>query len=219
METAGAEDMPDDAERKGLGTPATRAGIIEKLIKSEFIRRRKKNLIPTEKGVNLCAVLPSELKTPLLTADWEQKLCSVERGEISDTDFMDGISALTRGLIAAHGAPLPEFACLFAPAPKGDTVGKCPRCGADVLEREKGFFCANRACGFALWKDSRFWTAKGKVLDKKTAAALLSEGRVFFSDLTSEKTGKTYSAAVVLADDGVKTEYKLEFKNTGRKHA
>jgi DNA topoisomerase-3 len=213
METAGVEDFPDDAERKGLGTPATRAGVIEKLIKSGFAERKKKLLVPTEKGRNLTAILPEEVKSPLLTAEWEQRLKLVERGEISGAEFMGGIAALTAGLVAAHTAPLPSFASLFASPPKGASVGKCPRCGADVTESGNGFFCSGRACKFALWKDNRFFAAKGKALDKKTAAALLAGGRVFFSDLKSEKTGKTYAAAILLEDDGVKTNYKLDFEN------
>jgi DNA topoisomerase-3 len=220
METAGAEDMPEDAQRKGLGTPATRAGIIEKLIKSGFVERRKEQLVPTEKGAGLIAILPEDIKSPQLTANWEQRLKAVERGALSDTEFMDGIAALTRELVASNTAPIPEYAGLFAdPArDRGVTnrdalVGVCPRCGADIVERHKGFFCSSRACKFALWKDSRFWAAKGKKLDKRTAAALLKEGRVFFSDLKSEKTGSTYAAAVLLEDDGVKTNYKLDFEN------
>jgi DNA topoisomerase-3 len=212
METAGVEDFPDDAERKGLGTPATRAGIIEKLIKSGFAERKKKLLVPTQKGVNLTAILPDEIKSPLLTAEWEQRLKSVERGELSGAEFMDDIAALTTGLVAAHTAPLPEYAALFASPPKGAVVGKCSRCGADVTESGKGFFCSSRACKFALWKDNRFFAAKGKTLDKQTAIALLAGERVFFSDLKSEKTGKTYAAAVLLEDDGVKTNYKLDFE-------
>ncbi len=211
MESAGADDMPDDAERKGLGTPATRAGVIEKLIKSGALERRKKLLVPTEKGTNLIAVLPEELTSPLLTAEWEHKLLEIQRGQLADTAFMDGIAALTKGLVAAHTAPDPAFASLFAAPPKGAVVGRCPRCGEAVTESAKGFFCSSRACRFALWKDSKFWSAKGKKLDKKTAAALLSEGRVFFSDLKSAKTGKTYAAAVVLEDDGQRVNYKLDF--------
>jgi DNA topoisomerase-3 len=180
------------------------------------VERNKKNLLPTDKGSNLIAILPDEIKSPLLTAEWEQKLKAVERGELSDSDFMDGIAALTRGLVTAHAAPLSEFASLFASPPKGAVAGKCPRCGTDVTESAKGFFCSNRACKFALWKDSRFWQAKGKKLDQKNAAALLSEGRVSFSDLKSEKTGKTYAATVILDDNGEKVNYKLDF---GRKTA
>jgi DNA topoisomerase-3 len=211
VESAGAEEMPDEAERKGLGTPATRAGVIEKLIKSGSVERKKKNIIPTGRGANLIAVLPDELKSPLLTAGWEQRLLEVERGGLADSEFMDGITSLVTGIVAAHTAPVPAFASLFAPPPKGAVVGKCPRCGEAVTESGKGFFCSSRTCRFALWKDSRFWSAKGKKLDKKTAVALLKDGRVFLSDLKSEKTGKTYSAAVVLEDDGQKVNYKLDF--------
>jgi DNA topoisomerase-3 len=218
MESAGAEDMPDDAERKGLGTPATRAGVIEKLVKSGFVERQKKLLIPTEKGSNLVAILPEEIKSAALTAEWERKLKQVERGEISDSAFMDGIAALTKGLVAAHAAPLAEFAALFAQPTKSAVAGKCPRCGSPVEESGKGFFCSSRACKFALWKDSRFWSAKGKKLDRKIAAALLSERRVFFSDLKSEKTGKTYAATILLEDADGKVNYKLDF-NDGRKAA
>lgn len=221
METAGVDNMPEDAERKGLGTPATRAGIIEKLVRTGFMQRKKKLLFPTEKGVNLIAVLPEEIKSPLLTSAWEQKLKQVERGELAGVVFMDGIAALVQGLVAAHTAPLPQYASLFTGPSKGDVLGKCPRCGADVTESAKGFFCSSRACKFALWKDSRFWQAKEKKLDKKIAAALLTEGRVFLSDLKSGRTGKTYAATVVLEDDGGKVQFKLEFdqKDKGRKAA
>jgi DNA topoisomerase-3 len=218
MESAGAEDTPDEAERKGLGTPATRAGVIEKLVRSGFVERKKKNLIPTEKGTNLAAILPEDIKSPLLTAEWEQKLLDIQRGELTDSAFMDGIVSLARELAVSHSAPIPKYADLFASAPRGDTVGVCPRCGAAVTESGKGFFCSSRACRFALWKDSRFWQAKGKALDKKTAAALLTDGRVFFSDLKSEKTGKTYRATIELADDGQRVNYKLLFER-GRKAA
>jgi DNA topoisomerase-3 len=216
METAGVEEFDPDTERKGLGTPATRAGIIEKLIKSGFVLRRRKLLIPAELGRNLIAALPADIKTPLLTADWEAGLLEIQRGKLEAADFMAGIAALTRKLVATCAAPIPALTPLFAP-PKG-VIGKCPRCGADVVERSKGFFCSSRACRFALWKDSRFWAAKGKTLDKKTAAALLGEKRVFFSDLKSEKTGKTYAAAILLEDDGEKTNFKLDFAR-GRKTA
>jgi len=215
-----------------LGTPATRAGIIEKLVKCGFVERQKKNLIPTTLGVNLVAVLPDEVKSPLLTAVWEQRLQQVQNEELADTDFMDGIKMLTKELVAAHSAPLPEYAPFFAAQVKNGTgggsgwktgtysgkttsksVGKCPHCQSDVIERPRGFFCSSQDCRFVLWKDSRLWTAKGKKLDKKTASALLSEGRVFFSDLKSEKTGRTYAATIVMEDSGGKTEFRLEFDN------
>ena len=223
METAGAEDMPEDAERKGLGTPATRAATIEKLVKSGFIERSKKNLIPLQKGINLIAILPDSVKSPLLTAEWEHKLKSVERGELTDSAFMDGIAAMTRKLVEDHAAPVEEYLALFAAAPgekgvtnRGAVVGVCSRCGGSVVEKPKGFFCSNRSCSFALWKDNRFFAAKKKKITKTIAAALLKEGRVFISDLYSEKTKKTYGATVVLDDDGGKyVNFKLEFN--GRK--
>jgi DNA topoisomerase-3 len=222
METAGAEDFPDEAERRGLGTPATRAATIEKLIKSGFVERQKKNLIPTQRGINLIAVLPDTVKSPLLTAEWEQKLRLVELGELTETAFMDGIAAMTRKLVADHTAPIEEYKALFAAAPdsKGVTkrdplIGACPRCGSGVADRPKGFFCSSRECKFVLWKDNRFFEAKKKKLTKTVAAALLKEGRVFFSDLYSERTGKTYAAAIVLEDTGDKTNYKLDFSGKG----
>jgi DNA topoisomerase-3 len=216
MESAGAEDMPQDAERKGLGTPATRAGVIEKLVKGGFIERRKKNLIPTKKGINLISVLPDELISPLMTAEWEQRLLEIQRGELADNTFMDGIASLVQGLVDACDTPLPACADLFASVPKGAVVGACPRCGSDVAESDRGFFCSSRACRFALWKDARFWSAKGKKLDRKIAAALLKDGRIFFSDLVSAKTNKTYAATIVLSDDGERTGFKLEFENERR---
>jgi DNA topoisomerase-3 len=221
METAGAEDMPGDAERKGLGTPATRAATIEKLIKSGFVERSQKALVPTGKGVNLIKILPDTVKSPLLTAEWEQMLKMVEKGELAETAFMDGIAAMTRKLVADHAAPIPEYMALFAGSGDGvtnrDAIGPCPRCGCGVTESAKGFFCSSRACRFVLWKDNRFFEAKKKKLDKKTAAALLTEGRVFFSDLFSEKTGKTYAATVLLEDTGEKTNYKLDFNGRENK--
>jgi DNA topoisomerase-3 len=148
-----------------------------------------------------------------MTAEWEQRLLEIQRGGLADVDFMDGIASLVQGLVGACDAPLAECADLFASAPKGAVVGACPRCGADVAESGKGFFCSSRACRFALWKDARFWSAKGKKLDKKIAAALLKDGRISFSDLMSEKTNKTYAATIVLADDGERAGFRLEFEN------
>ena len=198
-------------ESAGLGTPATRAATIEKIIKTGFVERVKKALVPTDKAANLIAVLPDALKSPELTAIWEQKLGAIERGELTDVEFMDGIATFTRELVAAHSAPLPEYADVFAPPPKGEIVGDCPRCKSPVTVSNKGYFCSSRACKFALWRDNRFFEAKRKTLDKTTAAALLAGERVLFSDLYSERTGKTYAAAILLDDDGTKTNFKLEF--------
>ena len=222
METAGAADAPEDAERKGLGTPATRAATLEKLVATGFVQRKKKQLIPTEKGTNLITILPDNIKSPLLTAEWESRLKQVERGEISAEAFMEGIADMSRALVKEHTAPEERFAGLF-PDAKGtrrEAVGTCPRCGGTVYEGKKGFFCENRDCSFALWKDNKFFAGKKKTMTKTVAAALLKEGRVSISGLYSEKTGRTYDAVVVLDDTGGKyVNFKLEFpaKKGGRK--
>ena len=212
METAGAEDMPDDAKRKGLGTPATRAATLEKLVSAGFVQRKKKQLIPTEKGKNLIAVLPDNIKSPILTAEWESMLKQVEHGELSATSFMDQIADMSRTLVKEHTAPEKRFADLFPSSRETahEAVGVCPRCGAPVYEGKKGFFCDNRECSFALWKDNRFFSSKKKSITKSVAAALLKEGRISMSGLYSEKTGKTYDAEVILDDTGGKcVNFKL----------
>ena len=214
MENAGKEDMPEDAERKGIGTPATRSGIIEKLVSSGFVERRKSkkitNLLPTSTGTALITVLPEQLQSPQLTAEWEHRLKEIERGEIASASFMDGIAAMLNELVQTY-KPIHGAEVLF---PSGrEVVGKCPRCGAEVTESPKGFFCENRACSFVLWKNSRFFTAKKKALTKSLAAALLKNGRAPLKGCYSEKTGKTYDASVLLEDDGQHTGYKLVFDN------
>lgn len=213
MENAGAGETPDDAERKGLGTPATRAGIIEKLVKTGQIERKKGKkscvLLPTQKGVSLITVLPEELQSPLLTAEWEQKLKQIEKGELEPTLFLQEITEMVRGLVqSCH--PVPESSVLFAEETK--SIGVCPRCGSMVVERSKGFLCSNRACRFALWRQNPFFAAKKKELTAAIASALLKEGRAFVKGLYSPKTGKTYDAAIVLDDSGGQyVNFKLEF--------
>ncbi len=214
METAGAGDMPEDAERKGLGTPATRAATLEKLVSAGFVQRKKKQLIPTEKGTNLILVLPDNIKSPTLTAEWESMLKQVERGELAAESFMGQIADMSRTLVKEHTAPEERFACLFPDAKKNgrEAVGPCPRCGGTVYEGKKGFFCDNRDCAFALWKDNKFFSGKKKSITKSVAAALLKEGRISMSGLYSEKTGKTYDAVVLLDDTGGKyVNFKLDF--------
>ena len=221
METAGAGDMPEDAERKGLGTPATRAATLEKLVSAGFVQRKKKQLIPTEKGTNLVTVLPDNIKSPMLTAEWESMLKQVERGEATAEAFMEGIAGMSRELVEQHTTPEERFKGLFPEAESGrrEAVGVCPRCGGAVMEGKKGFFCEGRECGFALWKENRFFAAKKKKLTKAAASALLKEGRVSMSGLYSEKTGRTYDAVVMLDDTGGKyVNFKLEFPaKKGRK--
>ena len=216
MEHASAEDFAklEDVERKGLGTPATRAGVIEKLVRSGFVERKKKQLLPTEKGTELIKVMPDALKSARLTAEWEERLGAVERGELSPEDFMAGISAMLTELIKGYQGVTVASAALSA---SGRTViGICPRCGKNVVEGKKSFFCegwnATPACGFALWKNDRFFTGKRKELTRKVAAALLKNGRVAMTGLFSEKKGVLYDATVVMEDTGEKfVRFKLEF--------
>jgi len=214
MESAGAEDMPEDAERKGIGTPATRAAIIEKLVKTGFIKREKKALIPEQKGIDLVSVLPDVIKSAKLTAEWETMLKQVERGELTAVAFMDGISAFVGGLVDTYGkAPDTAGAPVFqSDRPKRAAIGTCPRCGKLVYEGKQNFYCSNRDCGFVLWKNSKFFAAKKKTFTSEIAASLLKDGRVSMTGLYSEKTGKTYDATILLDDTGGKyINFKLEF--------
>ena len=212
METAGKDDMPENAERKGLGTPATRAGILEKLVSTGFLERKKSKktvqLLPSHDAISLIAVLPEQLQSPLLTAEWEYRLGEIERGELSPEDFMAGISAMLRELVETYQV-IKGTEYLFSP-PR-EVVGKCPRCGGEVAEMQKGFFCQNEGCKFAIWKNSKWWEMKRKQPTKAIVTALLKDGRAHVSSLYSEKSGKTYDATVVLEDDGKYANFKLEF--------
>ena len=212
METAGKDEMPEDAERQGLGTPATRAGILEKLVSAGFLERKKSKktvqLLPSHDAVSLITVLPEQLQSPLLTAEWESRLGEIERGELSPEDFMAGISAMLGELVGTYQV-IKGTEYLFSP-PR-EVVGKCPRCGGDVAEMQKGFFCQNESCKFAIWKNSKWWAAKKKQPTKALVTALLKDGRARVTGLYSEKTGKTYDATVVLEDDGKYANFKLEF--------
>ncbi len=216
METAGVKDMPEDAERKGLGTPATRAAILEKLVSAGLVERRKSkktvNLIPSDGGVSLITVLPEQLQSPLLTAEWEQKLKQVEHGELAADAFLaetsDMVSELVKGYEVIKGAEI-----LF---PSGRTVvGKCPRCGSNVTESKKGYFCERSDCKFGLWRDNKFLTAKKINLTKKMVSSLLTDRRTYASGIYSEKTGKNYDAYIILEDDGTRSSYKLDFTKDG----
>ncbi len=218
MECAGDYSGIPDAERKGLGTPATRAGVIERLVKVGFIERRDakkaKHLLPTERGMNLITILPEVIKSPELTAEWEGKLKQVERGELPGASFMAGITELVNALVKGNSAPDPAHLSFFpANKPEGKVVGNCPRCGQPVREGGKGFFCDNKACHFALWKDNKYFASKKKTLTVEIAAALLKDGRARVTGLYSDRTKKTYDAVIVLDDTGEKwVNFKLEFE-------
>ena len=212
METAGKDDMPEDAERKGLGTPATRAGILEKLVSTGFLERKKSKktvqLLPSHDAISLITVLPEQLQSPLLTAEWEYRLGEIERGELAPEDFMAEITAMLKELVGTYQV-IKGSEYLFAP-PR-EVVGKCPRCGGEIAEMQKGFFCQDKSCKFAIWKNSKWWAAKRKQPTKAIVAALLKDGRAHVTGLYSEKSGKTYDATVVMEDTGQYVNFKLEF--------
>ena len=213
METASAKEMPEDSEHRGLGTPATRAAILEKLVANGFVERKKSkktvHLIPTHAAYSLITVLPEQLRSPKLTAEWEQKLRMVESGEFSSDEFISGISDMVSDLTANYKV-VSGAEVLF---PSGrEVIGRCPRCGSEVTESRKGFFCENHDCHFALWRDNKFFKMKHMTLMKTQAVELLKSGKVFVKGLYSEKTGKLYDAWVVLDDNGEFIRYRVEFE-------
>ena len=214
METASADSMPEDAERQGIGTPATRAATIEKLVQKGFLERKgdkkTKVLLPTDKGKALITVMPEEIQSADMTADWETKLLRVERGEMEPETFMTEINDMISSLVNTTEAVKGASALM-----KNKVIGVCPNCGANVVEREKGWFCENRECRFVLWKDNAFFKRLGKRLDAHVADKLLRDGRVRLKDCKSAK-GKTYNATVLLGTepDG-RSKFSLEFENGG----
>ena len=210
MENAGKDDIPDEAERKGLGTPATRAAIIEKLVAAGFVERKGKSLIPTKAGINLVTVLPEPLTSPMLTAEWEQKLTEIAKGGADPDTFMDGIRTMVQEIVSTYSCISEDGKKLFAP--EKEVIGTCLRCGQPVYEGKKNFACSDRSCGFVLWKNDRFWTSRKKELTKKMATDLLKKGRTNVKGMWSEKKQAAYDAAVILDDTGGKyINFKLEF--------
>ena len=211
MERAGAEDMPENAERKGLGTPATRAAILEKLVQMGFVQRKGKQLVSTKDGINLAVVLPESLTSPALTAEWENRLTEIAKGSADPDEFMAEIEAQVRQLVKTYSCISTDKQNLFQS--ERVIIGKCPRCGENVYEGKKNFYCGNRSCQFVMWKNDRFFEQRKKAFTPKIAAALLKNGKAKVKGLYSEKAGKTYDATVLLADTGGKyVNYRVERK-------
>ena len=212
METAGADETPEEAERKGLGTPATRAATIEKLVQRGFIERKgdkkTRHLIATDKGNALITVMPEQIQSPSMTAEWEQKLLGIERGEYDAADFMDGISGMIAGLVTTYEKAKGADALMS----RNKVIGTCPHCGSEVLEKQKGWFCSNSECRFILWKDNAYFTKIGKRLTSQIVEKLLKDGRARLKDCKSQKTGKTYNADILLSTeaDG-RPQFSMEF--------
>ena len=208
MERAGNEDTDPDAERRGLGTPATRAAVIEKLVKGGFIERKGKQLLPTKDGTNLVCVLPDSLTSPQLTAAWENNLTQIAKGNADPAAFMQGIEAMTQELVKTYASVLGEKQELFKT--EKTELGKCPRCKSLVYEGKKNYYCSNKECGFTMWKNDRFFEERKTAFTPKIAAALLKSGKATVKKLYSPKTGKTYDGTVLLADTGGKyVNYKV----------
>ena len=211
MQAAGADSMPQGVERQGIGTPATRAATIEKLVQKVFLERKgskkTKVLLPTDKGKALITVMPEEIQSPEMTADWETKLLRIERGEMEPNEFMTEIKEMISSLVTTTEARKGANALM-----KNKVIGVCPNCGKSVVEREKGWFCENRECRFVLWKDNAFFKRLGKRLDAHAADKLLRDGRVRLKGCKSAK-GKTYNATVLLSceADG-RSKFSLEFE-------
>ena len=217
MERAGADEMPDEVERKGIGTSATRAATIEKLVRIGFVERKgskkTKYLIPTHKGTALITVMPEQIQSPSMTAEWEQKLLDVEKGSYEDTSFMTEIEEMVSDLVKNYKI-IEDAEVLMHPAL--EEIGTCPCCGRHVVEKQKGYFCEDRGCGFELWKQNRFFEALGKKMTKQTATKLLHEGRVELKGCKSQKTGKTYDTTVVMAvDENRRAVFRLDFDKKG----
>ena len=209
MERAGNEDTDPDAERRGLGTPATRAAVIEKLVKSGFVQRKGKQLIPTQNGNNLVCVLPDTLTSPQLTAEWENALTQIARDAAEPEDFMRGIEEMARELVKAYPFLSDNQKDLFKE--EKTVIGKCPRCGGNVCEGRKNYYCEKKGCAFVMWKNDRFFEERKTAFTPKIAAALLAGGRAKVKKLYSPKTGKTYDGSIVLADTGGKyVNYRIE---------
>ena len=209
MERAGNEDTDPDAERKGLGTPATRAAVIEKLVSSGFVERKGKQLIPTKDGNNLVCILPDNLTSPKLTAEWENNLTQIAKGAADPAEFLSGIEAMARELVKSY--PFLSDSDKERFKTEKPEIGKCPRCGCPVHEGKKNYYCSDRDCAFVMWKNDRFFEDRKVTFSPKIAAALLKSGKVKVKGLYSPKTGKTYDGTVVLADTGGKyVNYKIE---------
>lgn len=223
METAGNDSFDKDTEKKGLGTPATRAGILEKLVKSGYVIRKGKSLLPTQDGMNLVSIMPDELKSPTMTAKWENTLMQIERGEVSAETFLSGIINMVKELIATTPAPSLKEKQRFSTSEKAsDSIGNCPWCGSPVLDGKSSYYCSDRNCGFCLWKKSSYLERMKCSMTRKLATELLKNGRSHMKNLFSSRTGKTFDADLLLTETVDKNgsriaSFQLDFPNSKNK--
>lgn len=212
MECAGKEEIPKEAERAGIGTPATRAATIEKLIESGLVTRSKKELLSTEKGAALTAILPDSLLSPSLTAQWETTLLQIGETPHLGNEFLSSVKAFLEELVQ-NSETNKAYEQAFASAKK-EPIGVCPRCGGSVFfgAKHKNYYCENRACSFALWEDNKFFSSMKKKLTKSMVMELLSKGETFVKGFVSKKTEKSFDATVILKDTGQYINFDLDFK-------
>ena len=211
METAGNAEFDDDTEKKGLGTPATRAGIIEKLVNGGFVERKGKSLVPTKDGNNLVCVLPEQITSPSMTAEWENTLMQIERGNADADKFLSGIVGMTSELVKAYPFLSEAEANRFDTG--RESIGNCPRCGSPVYVGKGNYYCSNKECSFCMWEDNKFFTSKKKKLTKKIAAELLNKGWCRVTGLYTPKCPQLYDAVIRLDDTGGKyVSFKMEFE-------
>ena len=211
METAGNEVFDDDTEKKGLGTPATRAGIIEKLVKGGYAERKGKSIVPTKDGLNLVCVLPEQITSPSMTAEWENTLMQIERGQADGDKFLAGIVDMTASLIKAYPFLSDAEANRFDSGK--EVIGKCPRCGSPVYVGKGNYYCSSKECSFCLWEDNKFFSSKKKKLTKKIAKELLDKGWCRVTGLYTPKRPQLYDAIIRLDDTGGKyVSFKMEFE-------
>ena len=214
METAGNKEFDENTEKKGLGTPATRASTIEKLVASGYAQRKGKQIIPTAEGRELIRVMPENLKSAGLTAEWENRLLLMERGELNGEQFMDDIVAMLEEILNGCRKIPEEERNRFQTAK--ELIGKCPVCGSDIFEGKRNFYCSNRQCDFALWKDNRFLEGMEKKLDKKMAKELLDKACTHIKGLYSKKKDSKFDADLLMTLENGKPKFHLEFPK--RKH-
>jgi DNA topoisomerase-3 len=217
METAGNKEFDADTEKKGLGTPATRANIIEKLVSSGYAARKGKQILPTPEGRELILVMPEYLKSAAMTAEWENKLLLMERGEIADTEFMEEIHGLIETLIETCSAIPEEERRRFSAFRARESIGTCPVCGSEVYEGKQNFYCANRECKFALWKENRFLESMKKEMTKKIATDLLKKGCSHVKGFYSKKKDKFFDADLVMEISEERANFRLEFPKNDKK--
>ena len=215
METAGNKEFDSETEKKGLGTPATRASIIEKLVSSGYAQRKGKQILPSTEGKELVKVMPAYLKSAVMTAEWENQLLLMEKGQITDTQFMGEITSLVSKILEVCREIPEEERRRFQTA--REVIGKCPVCGCDVFEGKQNFYCSNRQCDFALWKENRFLGSMGKNLDKKMARELLDKACTHVKGLYSKKKDMKFDADLLLTLEDGKPRFHLEFPKKKKK--